>query len=73
VLTEKKYELGFDRSLRASLENASLAEVDIPSDSNKNFDIVIQRHMVNQYKPFSELQKRTEEILAEINNKQVKL
>ncbi len=73
ALTEKKYELGFDRSLRASLENVSLVEIEIPTKSNGEFDLDTQRQIVNEYRRFTDVQNKMEEITSEIKNKQIKI
>jgi type I restriction enzyme M protein len=73
ILSQRKYELGFDRSLRASLENVSLVDVDIPVNSSGKFDVDAQIRIISHHQPFNEIQQRLEEISSEISGKQIKI
>lgn len=69
LLDRKKYELGFDRSLRASLKNVKQIIIEISINSNGNFDLNAQERVVQNYRPFSEIQKsvqRTERNIEDI-------
>ena len=46
----KKHELGFDRSLRASLFNIKLVNVNIPFNDNDTINVVEQQDIVSKYK-----------------------
>lgn len=73
LLERKKWELGFDRSLRANLRNVKQIEVPMPIDSAGDFDLATQKRFVERYRPFLEIQKKLEKIRNRIENTIVNL
>ncbi|MGD0203404.1 MAG: N-6 DNA methylase [Candidatus Bathyarchaeia archaeon] len=53
----KKYEMGFDRSLRASLANMETVTVSIPILPNGSFDVERQREVVKKYAFLKEMRE----------------
>lgn len=45
----KKYELGFDRTLRASLRNMRLINITLPTNGNNGIDVVAQKSLIKKY------------------------
>ncbi len=56
-LVVKKYELGFDRSLRSSLSNMKTIVVSIPTDESGKFDIDEQRKLTLKHEELRKLLK----------------
>jgi len=70
----KKYELGFVRSFRPSLERMSKqVQFKIPLDSKGNFDLTEQKRIVKAYKPYKDFHSRILEIKDEVENQNVSL
>lgn len=68
----KKHELGFDRSLRASLYNMKLVSVDIPFN-DKQIDVKKQKNIVSKYKIIKKIKNKIDLQLLELENAHIEL
>lgn len=68
ALNQKKYQMGFGRSLRANLKNMSLVQIEIPVDSNGEFCLETQQEIVTEHKVIEEIQNKVLEIKSEIKS-----
>lgn len=64
----KKYEYGFDRGLRSNLVNVSRVEINIPIDNNGNFNIDLQKVIVERNQKIKKIQNRIKELKEKIKN-----
>ena len=69
----KKHELGFDRSLRASLSNMKLVSVDIPFNKNGEVDIHKQKIIVSKYDVIKMMKEQLYLQLLELENAHMEL
>ena len=74
LLEEKKYQLGFDRALRSNLKNvSSMVYLDIPLDSNGNFDYEKQKNIIEQHAAISNFLEKISDMQHEVNNQRINL
>jgi len=67
ALNLKRHEYGFDRGLRSNLVNVSHVEIDIPVNENDEFDIEIQREIVDKNSGLFQLQEKIIDIKEQID------
>jgi len=73
TLYQKKYQLGFDRSLRANLKNVKEITIDFPITSEGKIDTEAQKGFVTQHQALFNVQNLAKEIKDEIKNVRVSL
>ena len=74
LLEQKKYQLGFDRTLRSNLKNmGSMVYLDIPLDDNGSFDYEQQKNIIEQHIPISNFLEKISDIQKEINHQRINL
>ena len=69
----KKHELGFDRTLRASLQNMEKVSVNVPCTSDGKIDRATQEETVSQYVLIKKLKARINVQLSELENAKIEL
>ncbi len=69
----KKHELGFDRSLRASLSNMKLVSVDVPFMNNKEVDVKKQQEIILKYDMVSSMKNNIYSEMLELENTEIEL
>lgn len=72
-LNLKKHELGFDRTLRASLSNMELVTVNIPFTKNDKIDIKKQQEIVLKYNVINNMKNQIALQLSELENAELEL
>jgi hypothetical protein len=71
VLELKKYEYGFDRGLRSSLQNVKAIEIDIPITKDNQPDLSVQRKIAQEHKNIFSLQQQIGDLQSTFENKEV--
>lgn len=69
----KKHELGFDRTLRASLGNMEKVTVQIPFNENGSIDKEVQQEIVKKYMFITKIQRELGDSLDEIDSSKIEL
>ncbi|MDD3012398.1 MAG: N-6 DNA methylase [Candidatus Gastranaerophilales bacterium] len=67
----KKYEYGFDRGLRASLENIKKINIDIPITKDNIFDLKLQKELIDRNLKIISIQKDIKKLSEEIEKVKV--
>jgi hypothetical protein len=73
VLQVIKDEYGFNYSHKATLQNQSVVCIQLPINNNDDFDIDIQKEIINKYERIEQLKENINEILKEINSVKIVL
>lgn len=73
ILQQRKHQLGFDRTLRASLTNVRSIEIKIPKDESGDFDVEKQAELVKQYNGLAAMKRQAISIKDEISSIRVGL
>ena len=69
----KKYELGFDRTLRASSSNMLRVNVDVPFTDDEKVDVQRQRKIVSKYVAIKNMKEQINMQLSELENAEIEL
>ncbi len=69
----KKHELGFDRSLRASLSNMKLVDVSIPFTRDDKIDVEKQRDIVSRSSMVNIMKNQIDSELLELENAEIEI
>ena len=67
-LESNKIKYSYDRTLRPSLKSMGYFDIKIPIDKNDNFDIKIQKELVDRYNLLKELKNELKEKISELNS-----
>jgi hypothetical protein len=69
----KKYEMGFDRTLRASLANMETVTVDVPTKADGSFDAEVQLELVKKYTFMKEVRLDIQSQIDELSESMIEL
>ncbi len=72
-LSKVKHKYGFDRGLRSSLKNMKDVVVQIPIDSNGDFDLDFQKNILDKYQIIKEVKQKVEEYKKQIKDLMVEI
>ena len=71
TLQSIKDEYGFDYSHKATLQNQSVVSIQIPVNSKNDFDINIQKKIIQKYEQIEKLKERIDEVAKEITSAKI--